>query len=48
MNWLLRLFPMPDTICCKPRDRLRQNSRETRRDFLSVSVLNGHLRFGFI
>jgi len=37
LEMFFRLFPLPITVCCKPRDRLKQKPPELRRVFLSIS-----------
>jgi len=33
LSCLPRLFPLPITVCCKPRDRLRQKPCENAENF---------------
>jgi len=43
-----RLFLLHVTVCCKPRDRLRQKPRQTRWVILSVRSAEWPLQSGFV
>ena len=47
LSWHARLFPLYVTVCCKPRDRLRQRPCETRRVcFVDQKCRNGRCDLG--